>query len=165
MQPDLLQQLKNIHEPAAPGWWPPAPGWWIVASLVLVLLALLARTAWLAWQRRRPIRRARSLHAVLARRRQAGELAARDYADACNELLKRLFIHGLGIDAARRVSDERWLALLDAALGESAFTEGPGRALGEARFAPAPAIDAAALETLVTRLLAGMSPRLRKQLP
>ncbi len=91
-------------------------------------------------------------------------LDARDYANACNELLKRLFVHGLGIDAARRVSDQRWLAMLDAVLGEPAFTRGPGQPLGEARFTPAPTIDAAALEALMTRLLATVSPRLRGRL-
>jgi len=164
MQPDLLAQLKDIHVPAPPGWWPPAPGWWIVAGVVLGVLALLGRIGLAAWRRRQPIRRARSLHADLARRHRAGELDEHDYAHACNEVLKRLFVHGLGIDAARRVSDERWLALLDHALGEPAFTTGAGRALGQARFAPAPAIDAAALETLVTRLLARVSPRRTRRL-
>jgi len=163
-QSDLLQQLKDIHVPPAPGWWPPAPGWWLVAGAILVCVLLLARGVWRAWQTRRPVRRARQLHAELARRHRAGELDGRAYADACNELLKRLFVHGLGIDAARRVSDERWLALLDRALGEPGFTEGPGQILGDARFTPAPAVDGAALEALMTRLLGTISPRLRGRL-
>lgn len=164
MQPDLLQQLKDLHMPAAPGWWPPAPGWWILGALLVCGAGLVARIGWQGWRQRRPIRRARTLHAELARRYRAGDLDGRGYVNGCNELLKRLFVHGLGIDAARRVSDQRWLALLDAALGEPAFTAGPGRILGDARFAPAPAIDADALEHLMRRLLASISPRLQRRL-
>jgi len=165
MRPDLLQQLRDIHAPPAPDWWPPAPGWWLVAALVLAALGLLIQHARDAWQRRQPIRRARVLHAELVRRHAAGALDDRAYVDACNELLKRLFVHGLQVDAARPVADDRWLALLDAALGEPAFTQGPGRSLGEARFAPAADPDVPALAALVTRLLARISPRVRERLP
>jgi hypothetical protein len=39
MNPDLMAQLRDIHETQAVPWWPPAPGWWVLALLVLVLLA------------------------------------------------------------------------------------------------------------------------------
>lgn len=165
MRPDLLQQLRDIHPPPVPDWWPPAPGWWLLAALAAAAVALLIRYAWAAWRRRQPIRRARALHAELVRRHGAGALDDRAYVDACNELLKRLFVHGLQIDAARPVADERWLAMLDAALGEPAFSQGPGRSLGEARFAPAANPDVAALAALVTRLLARIGPRVREHLP
>lgn len=40
MNPSLAQ-LRDIHLPAEPTWWPPAPGWWLLALLVLGLLACL----------------------------------------------------------------------------------------------------------------------------
>jgi hypothetical protein len=159
MRSDLLQQLRDIHVPAPPGWWPPAPGWWLVAMLALVVVILLARTAWHAWTRRRPIRRTRELHAVLVRQLEDGTFAGATYAHACNELLKRLFVHGLGIDAARRLADDRWLAMLDRALGAPEFSQGAGRALGNTRFARAPEIDTDALVRVVERLLATITPR------
>jgi hypothetical protein len=158
MQPDLLQQLRDIHTPVPPHWWPPAPGWWIVAVMALAVAWLLASAAWRAWQRRQPIRRARQLHAVLAQRRRDGLLDDRAYVNACNDLLKRLLVHGLGVDAARPVADDRWLAMLDAALGEPAFTRGAGQSLGNMRFAPAVTIDVEALEALMNRLLARIAP-------
>jgi len=164
MQPDLLQQLRDLQLPANPTWWPPAPGWWLVAALLLALGWLGVRIALRAYRRRRPIRRARQLHTELWTRYQAGELDDRGYVDGCNELLKRLMIHGLGIDAARRASDQPWLQLLDQALGEPAFTQGPGRMLGERRFTPAPVADPAALAALVSRLLARISPGLGARL-
>ena len=33
-------QLRGLHLPTEPGWWPPAPGWWILAVLVFVLIAI-----------------------------------------------------------------------------------------------------------------------------
>lgn len=164
MQPDLLQQLRDLQLPANPTWWPPAPGWWLVAALLLALGWLGVGIALRAYRRRRPIRRARQLHTELWARYQAGELDDRGYVDGCNELLKRLMIHGLGIDAARRASDQPWLQLLDQALGEPAFTQGPGRMLGEHRFRPAPVADPAALAALVSRLLARISPGLGARL-
>ncbi len=42
MNPDqLLQQLKPIHMPEPPGWWPLAPGWWLLLVLSILLIALL----------------------------------------------------------------------------------------------------------------------------
>jgi hypothetical protein len=164
MRSDLLQQLRDIHVPAPPGWWPPAPGWWFLASLALAALLLLARIAWRAWARRRPIRRARDLHAALAGELRDGTITGAAYTHACNELLKRLFVHGLGIDAARRVADDRWLAMLDRALGAPEFTRGAGQILGDARFARDPEIDAAALARLVERLLAAIAPRTAERL-
>ena len=45
--PDPLQ-LRDIHLPADPGWWPPAPGWWLLAA---VLVALLAWAVVFGWRR------------------------------------------------------------------------------------------------------------------
>ncbi len=42
----LLAQLKDIHIPVDPHWWPPAPGWWLLAVLlfgfVFYLFSLVA---------------------------------------------------------------------------------------------------------------------------
>ena len=44
MQTDPLQQLKPLHLPPDPSWWPPAIGWWVLL-LVLVILA-----AWILYR-------------------------------------------------------------------------------------------------------------------
>ena len=75
MQPDLLAQLKDIHVPLEPLWWPPAPGWWLLCLVVLILISLALR--WLrGWLRRqRPIKQARLLYAQLYHNYQAGLLS------------------------------------------------------------------------------------------
>jgi hypothetical protein len=157
MAAESLQQLRDIHLPPPPGWWPPAPGWWLVGLLAA------AACAWLIWRvrmmvrRRRPLRQARRLHAQMFQRLQDGEISGRDYVHQCNELLKRVLIHGLGEDAARRVSGAAWLDLLDAHMGETAFSEGPGAVLGNARFRPEVQVDASAVHARVESLLARLT--------
>lgn len=45
---DPLADLRGLHLPPDPGFWPLAPGWWVLLVAVLVLGAL---AAWL-WRRR-----------------------------------------------------------------------------------------------------------------
>jgi hypothetical protein len=158
---DLLTQLRDIHMPEPPGWWPPAPGWWLLALLLLGALAWLTFQTAAAVRRRRPIRRARRLYADIYQRHQCGELSARDYLNESNELIKRLLIHGLGDAAARRANGSAWLELLDAHAGEPAFTLGPGAALGDARFRPEPTVDTGPVHDAISRLLARIRPRPR----
>lgn len=166
MAADPLRQLRDIHVPDPPGIWPPAPGWWLVALLVVVAAVWLIRRQREAARRRRPIERARRLYDDVYRRYRAGEISGREYLDQTNELLKRALIHGVGEQEARRATGEAWLELLDRHLdGDTAFTRGPGRALGNARFRPRLAADVTALHPLLERLLGGLSPRRQGEAP
>lgn len=161
-----LEQLRDIHLPAQPALWPPAPGWWLLALLGLAALA------WLAWRlrarRRRllPVRHAGRLYAKLHARWRAGALSRHEYLDACNELLKRVLIHGLGRDQARRASGQRWLELLDRELGGAAgaFAHGPGQVLGDARFRPGDEVemDPDAFHELMLRFLDTLAANQRR---
>ncbi len=161
---DELQQLRDIHLPEAPGWWPPAPGWWLLA--LLVAAAVVWAVLRLRDRRRRtlPLRYARAAYAAVYRQYRSGEMGYREYLNETDELIKRALIHGLGDHAARRASGEAWLEHLDGYVGEPAFSRGPGRALGDSRFSPQPAGDAEALDPLVTRLLASLRPPPRRPL-
>ena len=161
MAAEVLQQLRDIHLPDAPGVWPPAPGWWVLALLLLGALIWLAARLAAAQRKRRPIRRARHLYDELYRRHRSGEVSTRDYLHQSNELIKRLLIHGLGEDGARRAHGREWLALLDRHADEPAFTSGAGSALGDARFRPDIDTDTAAVHEVVSRLLARIRPQPR----
>jgi hypothetical protein len=158
MSADLLQQLRDIHVPDAPGWWPPAPGWWLLAILLLAAVVWGVLEALTAARRRRPIRRAQRLYQEIYRRRQSGQLTAREYLNESNELIKRLLIHGLGEDAARRANGADWLAMLDRHAQEPDFTAGPGAALGDLRFRPEIDTDTQAVHDVISRLLARIRP-------
>lgn len=59
-----LDQLRDIHTPPAPAFWPPAPGWWFLTALGLT--ALMA-ALWLGWRYRRRNRyRRQALQALQA---------------------------------------------------------------------------------------------------
>ncbi len=82
-------QLRDIHLPAAPSWWPPAPGWWVLAAL---MLAVMVAAAWW-WRRRRRVRgqqqdALRELDRLVRQRRQSGDQAA--LVSGMHQLLRRV---------------------------------------------------------------------------
>ncbi|MGE0623306.1 MAG: DUF4381 domain-containing protein [Pseudomonadales bacterium] len=158
MEADLLQQLRDIHLPAEPLWWPPAPGWWLLAMVVLAAVVYALHRLRLAIARRRPIREARRQYDLLYGAFRRGEIDAISYLHQANELLKRLYIHALHVDVARRANDADWLAFLDARSGSDRFSDGPGSQLGNQRFRPEPQADPETLHPLVLRLLEGARP-------
>lgn len=158
MQPDLLQQLRDIHLPADPVWWPPAPGWWLLALVVLGLTIWAVQKLKAARRRRAPLKLARQYYEEVYASFARGEIDGPAYLQATNELLKRLFVHGIGDDRARSANDETWLTYLNEQSGSVSFTEGPGAQLGNQRFRPTPSADPDALHPLVADLFRTSRP-------
>jgi hypothetical protein len=133
--------LHDIHLPPPVGWWPPAPGWW---ALGLLLATALALAAW-AWRRRRRSMSAPS-HADLVaevwrtwqglQSRLADPYAMADGVRELSMLIRRvaLTLHGRGEVAG--LTGQRWLQFLDAPLGGSEFSRGPGRILIQGPYQP-----------------------------
>ncbi len=90
MNPELLQQLRDIHLPTAPGWWPPAIGWWLLATLAVALVTWLTLRFAARWRRFRPARAAQRLYRALVMELRAGRISPAQYVHQANELLKRL---------------------------------------------------------------------------
>ena len=154
MDQDLLQQLRDIHLPAEPGWWPPAIGWW------LLTLALMAAIAWLSWRlaarwrRFRPARSAQALYREISRDLLAASISPVQYVHRTSELLKRFAIHGSKDSAMAPESGDAWLRYLDGRYGQPAFSRGPGRCLGADRFRRDPDLDTRVLDGLIKRFFA-----------
>lgn len=149
---DALAQLRDLHAPAPPAWWPPAPGWWMVAALAVAALIWCVR----AWRQRSlrhaPFRVARAQLRELADQPSASDDAA--FADAANALVKRVLIYGLHRPDAAALTDTQWLAYLDECMGEPCFSAGNSAVLGNARFAAQPQVDRAELTRDLDALLA-----------
>jgi len=158
MESDPLQQLRDVHLPPDPAWWPPALGWWIVVLATIALIVWLIWRATRAYRSRAPIRAARHLLEDIYDQYQAGAISAVDYLHQCNELLKRLLVRALGREQMGRLSGRPWLHALDQVSNSTSFTEGPGDALGDMRFTAHPQIDVDALHPQLQVILNKVHP-------
>ena len=131
-------ELRDIHLPPDPSWFPPAPGWWILAALLIALLVWLFR---IARKRMRKQRWLDELQAEVARiaSDHATHNDPRQTSAAVSQLLRRAALR-LDSRAAAYQGDE-WLAWLDARGNTSDFMSGPGNALVDAPWKRAPDVD------------------------
>lgn len=98
-------ELRDIHLPPAPSWWPLAPGWWVLGALVL---AALVAAAWL-WRRHHRLQRERrrlldELEKLAARHARDGDDVA--FAASLHQLLRR--VARRHDDAAATQRGESW---------------------------------------------------------
>lgn len=158
MEADPLQQLRDVHLPPDPSWWPPAIGWWVAAAVAVLLVIWCATSLLRAYQRRAPIRYTRQHLTQLFEAYQSGSLDAETYLHRSNELIKRLLVRALGKAELGPLAGQPWLEALDAISGSQQFTDGAGRVLGNARFSTHPQVDVEALNQAYQRLLKGVRP-------
>lgn len=129
-------QLRDVHLPAAPGWWPLPPGWW----LVIGACALLALLAW-AWRaRRRRLRRRWQQHFATA---LAAVATPADEVAAMAELLRRAA--RVRTPGAELLQGAAWLQFLDTP-ENPVFSSGEGQLLLDGGYRRA--VDAAAVARL-----------------
>ena len=157
MNPEALQQLKDIHLPAAVSWWPPAPGWWLLAALVLALLAALI---WLVRKRRRALLLHRQALQALETIRQeyAQNQDAQRLAAELSALLRRVAISIQDNKDVAGLTGENWLRWLDEQWPREDFSAGAGRQLLELPYRPvAPDYDPEPLLQLVSDWISRVS--------
>jgi hypothetical protein len=147
--PQQALQLRDIHVPPAPPFWPLAPGWWIVGAIVVALLAWIGVVLWrrerLRRRRRRVIDALSLLERTLATERSAAGLAR------VSVLLRRLALTRFPRERIAALSGDAWLRFLDETGGDGRFADGPGRVLADGpyrRTLPAD-LDIAAFGVLV----------------
>jgi hypothetical protein len=143
-------QLRDIHMPADPSWWPPAPGWWIVFAIALGLLA------WLVIRLKRRASRRRWQRSILDEltRISASEVARADSSRLLAELSQLLRRASRLVDAgAPSLRGEAWLKFLDSSIGGEEFAKGAGRILLEGPYQRETRVDADVLIDLVRRWL------------
>ena len=154
MQSDPLQQLRDVHAPIDPSWWPPAPGCWVLGIALIGCLGWLSWRMWRAWRRGAPLRAARKIHQNYCNALGSGEIDIPTYLHSSNELLKRVLVRGYRQYRFAPLSGDRWLHELDRLSKSDAFTCGPGKALGDNRFSPDPSENIDGLPEAINRILA-----------
>lgn len=130
MNPTLAEslQLRDIHLPPPPGFWPPAPGWWLLAAILLGIAIWLGI---LLARRIRRHRRQRLLLALLADIERSPAEAPQQQLTQLSMLLRQL---ALALFPRRRVAaitGGDWLHFLDSTGGDGRFAQGPGRVLAD----------------------------------
>ena len=147
-----LAQLRDIHEPAIPPFWPIPIGWWILAMSIIAALACLV---WWWRSRHADDQSYRSIRKTADELRdlyQCGRLSEHEYADAANRLFKHLLIEVESVPGSVQADGLPWLNMLADRFDEDAFVSGAGKCLGTVRYLPV-AFSDTQLDGLISRTL------------
>jgi len=142
---DPLAELRDIHLPPPPGFWPPAPGWWLISVIGCAALAIGVHYALAAWRRGRGRRAAARAIAQLRSRRTHGEAPELLIADLAT-LLRRAAMTRHSREQVAGLTGRDWLEFLDDDAHQ--FSNGVGRCLVTAPYSRGEAVDIDALLTL-----------------
>lgn len=159
-----LAQLRDIHEPAIPPFWPIPIGWWILAvSIVGVIVCLI----WW-WHSRsaidRPYRSIRGTAIELRDLYQQRQLTEHEFADAANRLYKHLLVDVESVPGSVRADGLPWLNMLADRFDDDAFVYGAGKCLGTVRYRSVSFFDEQ-LDELVARTLCVAKSPSRRVIP
>ena len=120
-------QLKDIHIPGLPEFWPPAPGWWLVAIVTLALLI------WAGFALRRYLQLRRQREQVLALLTQLEQAfepeQAAHHLGQISILLRRVALTRFPRQQVAALTGANWLKFLDETGGNGQFSNGPGEIL------------------------------------
>ena len=118
MQPELdpLSQLRDIHFPADPGWWPPAPGWWILFFVAITLLCFVVMTIYRINKHRQP--RIEALNALKAIESTQNPVETPLAIQSMMALIRRFTIKEFGREMVSSLHGEKWITFLKGASGQ-----------------------------------------------
>ncbi|MCG8312470.1 MAG: DUF4381 domain-containing protein [Pseudomonadales bacterium] len=143
MPQDPLAQLKDIHLPDPVGQWPPAMGWWLLA--LFAVLAIVAIIAWLRHRHKKNAYRREALAYLEALQQRANERDPITVATQVSGLLKRVAITLFGRHQTAGLNGSDWLRFLDEKGKTDAFSQGPGKMLGDDIYKPNAQVDLTSL--------------------
>lgn len=115
-------QLRDIHLPSDPGYWPLAPGWWVLIILLLIV-------AYFALKKLSKIRHRK--HTIAQLQHNLGQLreaynthkSKPRLAADISDLLKRFVRHVLKDSQAISLTGRDWIAYLNNLVGSDIFDE------------------------------------------
>lgn len=147
-EPQTLQ-LRDIHLPAEPGFWPPAPGWWLVAAMVFALLV------WVGMKSREYYRihrqRQRILRVLEQLESASGQSETPVFLAQISMLLRRLALMRFPRKDIAALTGDAWLEFLDSSGGNGQFCRGAGRVLADGPYVRdiRDSVDSRALGSLI----------------
>lgn len=125
-------QLRDIHLPGSPDFWPPALGWWLLLTVILFILF------WLIMAARRRYREKKQ-HQVLFEKFEVLAKQLREQPDnqvlaEINILLRQLAIAHYPRAEIASLTGGDWLHFLDKSGKTQGFSRGAGRILMDAPY-------------------------------
>ena len=150
MPDDPLADLRDIHLPADPSWWPPAIGWWLAAGLLALIIVLL-----IMFVRHRRAQTAPRRHALSMLEKIQAIAVDEEHVQPCVQELSRLMRRVVlrrypRVQAAGLIGDA-WLEFLDDTGTTNQFTHGPGRVLAHGPYTPSSDADISKLTQLIAQ--------------
>ena len=112
MNPEILAQLRDIHELDPVSWWPLATGWWLLILLILLLTSGLI--LWLRHLRKFPPGswNRDAYRQLIQLKKQAHNLSDSELAGQLSALLRRIAVARLGRIQVAGLSGNAWLSWL-----------------------------------------------------
>lgn len=120
-------QLRDIHLPASPEFWPPAPAWWLLALLIGIVLGWIIFRLIRLWQRRRAQLEIFSLLDEISNTKN--EVKTPEFLSSVSTLLRRVALLKFPPKQVAALTGKDWLSFLDIHGGDGQFQNGAGRVL------------------------------------
>jgi Domain of unknown function (DUF4381) len=138
--------LRDVHAPPFPGFWPPAPGWWIAAALLAGLLVFVSMQLYRRYRQRRLRRQVLATLDSLA----AGysSEAAVGFVTEVSMLLRRVALRRFPRRRVAALFGADWCRFLDETGGNGGFSRGAGQVLASGPYAARVDVDPEGLTTL-----------------
>lgn len=136
-------QLRDIHMPDAPSFWPLAPGWWVLIVIALVVIYFLY-SYWKKQHKKKQLialmqRQLMTIHDEFRTDKDKHKLAV-----AVSDLLKRFVRYVLKDSAAASLTGQQWLDYLNSKSPNAIFNEFTVP-LTQAQYIAAPEFDVPSL--------------------
>lgn len=115
-------ELRDIHLPTDPGFWPLAVGWWILI-VVIGIMAYFAYKKWTKLKQLKQVNRLLQDELLSIREHFKQHQDKHRLAADVSELLKRFVRHVLKDSNATSLTGEDWIEYLNSRVGSGVFTQ------------------------------------------
>ena len=123
-----LEQLRDIHLPAAIDAWPPAIGWWLLPVVIILLLALVIYS-FVIYRRKTAAKRQAMLLLEHRFARFKSNKSEMEFLAQCNQILKRYCLHKF--PHACQLTSDSWIEFLNQQTDKPLFSVSLQAALAE----------------------------------